>query len=230
MTPRPAKTRTRSRLRNMDTLAYNQPEDGRATVPETAEEGRLPRRPRPRYLNKKSLVLTAAVTCAAGFYAGVRVEKGQVNGSTSSTGTALAALASRFRGAAGAAGGTGSAAAARGAGAAGGAGAGSGTAFGTVASINGHTLDVTEATNGNTVKVRLTSATKLTKSLGVSRSALHPGDTVIVRGLSGSGGTISAASVSDSGTGSAGGGLSRGGTGSGGGKGSGLSSLFSSGG
>jgi hypothetical protein len=206
----------------------------------------LPRRRRRQFLTRRSAALGALVTCAIGFYAGIRVEKGQLSGSPAS--------ATAGGGAAGARGGTGAgsraglaslfAGAGRtgGPGAGAGAGAGAGNAsFGTVASVHGETVYVTEA-SGNTVKVKLSSATKVSKTQSVSRGAIHPGDTVVVQGVSGSGGTVTAASVTDSGTRGAGGlgfggagagsGSSTGGStgsGSGGGK-SAVGSLFSSGG
>ncbi len=174
------------------------------------------------------------VACAAGFYAGVRIEKGQVSGSgTTGTGSSgLAALAGRLRAGGGAGGGAGGLAGLAGGGAArGGAGGtgGGGGSFGTITSIRGGAFYITDST-GNTVKVRLSSATKISKSLGVSRRSLHPGDTVLIRGLTSFSGTITAASVSDTGaaagartpttTGSSGSGSSGGG----------LGSLFSGGG
>jgi hypothetical protein len=213
------------------------------------DSGRLPRRPRRHFLNRWSLALTAAVACAAGFYGGVRIEKGQLSGSTTTTagGSGLAALAGRLRAGAGAAGAGGAASAAgaggaagaagaggaaggvgRGAGAgAGGPGGGAGASFGTITSVRGGTFYITEST-GNTVKVQLSSATKLTKSLSVHRGALHPGDTVVVRGVANSAGTLVAATVSDSGSGSASARAS--GSGSSSSAGGGLSSLFSAGG
>jgi len=107
------------------------------------------------------------VTCAIGFYAGIRVEKGQLAGSAAPT-------------------------------AAGTSGAPGNASFGTVAGVSGSTLYVTGAT-GNTVKVRLSKATKVSKTQSASRGAIHPGDTVVVQGVSGAGGTETAASVADSG-------------------------------
>jgi len=54
------------------------------------------------------------------------------------------------------------------------------------------------------VKVTLSSSTKLTKSLGVSKSSLHPGDAIVVQGVKNSSGTVVATSVSDSGARTAG--------------------------
>ncbi|HEY2439755.1 MAG TPA: hypothetical protein VGI07_05975 [Solirubrobacteraceae bacterium] len=209
----------------------------------------LPHRPRRQFFNRRTAAFGALITCAIGFYAGVRIEKGQLAGS-STTSSAAAGGAARGLGAAGggagaaARGGFGSAQSGAGraggfagaAGAAGGAaagGAGGGASFGTVASVSGKTIYVTE-TSGNTVKVRLSSATKVSKTQPVPRSAIRPGDTIIVQGVTGSGGTVSAASVTDSGTRPAGGARlgfgGGGGTGKSGGGNSAVGSLFSSGG
>jgi hypothetical protein len=227
----------------MSTATYERHEE---PVGPVDDSGSLPRRPRRHFLNRWTLVLSAAVACAAGFYGGVRIEKGQLSGSATATPAAsgLAALAGRLRagagatgagatgaaagGAAGAAGGAGAGAAgAAGAGGAAGAAGGAGASFGTITSVRGGTFYITEST-GNTVKVKLSSATKVTKSLSVRRGSLHPGDTVVIRGVSNSSGTLVAATVSDSGSGSASGRAGASGSGSSGG--GGLSSLFSAGG
>ncbi len=181
----------------------------------------MPGRPRRQYFNRASAAVAALVTCAIGFYAGVRVEKSQVSSSSTAAGGAASAFAARARAfASGAAGGTAGAAAAgssaagsasptgAGAGAASGArapGAGGfgGASFGTVSSVRGGTMYVTES-SGNTVKVKLSSSTKISKSLSVPKKAIRPGDTVVIQGLAGKNGTVTAASVSDSGTGSSG--------------------------
>jgi hypothetical protein len=213
----------------------------------------LPGRPHRRFLNRYTATMLAVLTAAGGFYAGVRVEKSHVNSGGSS---GLSSLASRFAalgggarsGAATGATAGGSGAASRGAAGAlasrFGAGGAGGASFGTVSSIRGKTLYVTES-SGDVVEVRLSSATKLTKSESVSSRALHPGDTVVVQGAKQSNGSVVATSVSDSGTGGAfgGGGLgallggggggaagSAGAKGSSGQSGGGLSSLFSNGG
>jgi Domain of unknown function (DUF5666) len=246
----------------MNAVTYDRRNEDWEQSEDEQDAGRMPRRPRRQLFNKRSAALAAVVACAAGFYAGVRVEKGQLN-SSSSTGGIASALASLRSGAAGARG-AGAASAAGGA-AAGGAAAGgaagatrSGTgaggsgaagagsfgggagaaafagggfgggsaSFGTVSSVKGSSIFVTDST-GNLVKVKLSSATKITKSLGVRRSSLHPGDTVVIRGLKNSNGTLTATTVSDSGNSSTGTGSS----GSSGSSGrSALSSLFSSGG
>jgi hypothetical protein len=232
----------------MSTVSYDAAE--RDWDPEEPAQP-LPRRPRRQFFNRKSAALVSLVTCAAGFYAGVRVEKGQVSGSSTAlrvpTATAAAAGAGAARtgasrtGAPGAAGTarSGAAGASRTGGApgfAGGAGggfAGGNASVGTVASVNGKTIVLTE-TSGNTVKVRLSSATKITKNQPVSRHAVRPGDTIIVQGAPNSKGTTVAASVTDSGAGSTGSGSpSSGGSSSGTSSGTsrgGVGSLFSSGG
>ena len=103
--------------------------------------------------------------------------------------------------------------------------------FGTVASVKGKTIYVTD-TSGNTVKVKLSSATKISKTESVSRHAIRPGDTVIVSGVPASGGATNAATITDSGNRSSGSTSSgSSGSGSGGsGSGSAVGSLFSSGG
>ena len=180
----------------------------------------LPGRRQRRRWGRPGAVLIAVLTAAAGFYAGVRVEKGQLSSSTSASGIpATARTGASGSGSSGRSGFSGLR------------GAGSGTAsIGTISSVDGNTIYITE-TSGNTVKVTLSSATKLTKSLGVSKSSLHPGDSVVVQGATSSTGTISATSVSDSGasnTSTTGSGSSTAGTRSSGSAGSAVSSLFGS--
>jgi hypothetical protein len=201
---------------------------------ETTEQ--LPRRRRRQFLTRRSAALGALATCAIGFYAGIRVEKGQLGGSSAPTAAGTGALTGRSGAGTGSRAGLASLFAGRGGagGATGGpGGAAANPSFGTVASVSGKTVYVTEA-SGNTVKVTLSSATKVSKTQSVSHRAIHPGDTVVVQGVSGAGGTVTAASVTDSGTRSGGvGGLAGAGSGSTGGSGSGksgVSSLFSSGG
>lgn len=165
-------------------------------------------RRRRQYFTRASAALLALVTAAVGFYVGIRVEKGQVS-SSSATSSPFAGLASRT-GAAGAgsrAGSAGSFASRAGAsggfpsGAAGffGGGGSSDATIGTIQSVGGNAIYVS-GTSGNTVKVVLNSSTKMTKSLSVSKKSLHPGDSVVVRGLKNSNGSYTATSVSDSGS------------------------------
>jgi hypothetical protein len=186
----------------------------------------LPPRPRRRLLgtggNPIFLALLGVLLIACGFIGGVLVEKGEI---PSSSGSGAAGLASRFaalRGASGTgsttsssgAGGTsgpagGGAAGAGGfAGRFGGAGGAGGATIGEVAYISGSTLYVTDA-EGNTVKVTTSPASSITKTVKADVHGIHPGETVVVRGTKGSGGTVSAESigVSAAGVGLGGGGL-----------------------
>jgi len=168
-------------------------------------EGELPGRPRRQFFNRWSALLFAVILGAVGFYVGVRVEKGQLaSTSTASPFAALAGAAGRTGAAGTSTTGTSGASsfASRFGGDAGGFagfGGASGATIGTISSVNGNTLYITE-TSGNTVKVTLSSATKITKSEGVSKSKLYPGDSVVIAGVKGSGGTVSATTVTDSGT------------------------------
>jgi len=139
-----------------------------------------PGRPRRRWWGRKTAALAAAILCAATFYAGVRVEKGQLSTATT-TPTAAASSAGAEHG-----------------GFPGGALGGANASIGTVSSVDGNTIYLTD-TSGNTVKVKLSSATKLTKSESASKTSVRPGDTVVIQGAKGSNGTITATSVSDSG-------------------------------
>jgi hypothetical protein len=192
----------------MSAIPYDsQPQDSDA-----GQQGfAMPGRPRRRFFNRKSAALAAAITCAAGFYGGVRVEKGQL---TSSTSAAAAAPSGAGTGAA-ATGATGAAAGAGprpgfggggfGGGGAGGGGGGGGAnaSFGRVTSVDGNTVYLTDS-SGNTVKVKLSSSTKITKSVAVAKTSVHPGDAVVIQGLKNSGGTLVATSLSDSGAATAG--------------------------
>jgi hypothetical protein len=157
-----------------------------------------PRRPRRQFFNRRSAALAALITCSAGFYAGVKIEKGHVSGSSSSF--ALPSLAAAGGTGARAAGGTtGLRSLPTGAGGLpGGLGASSNSSVGTVSSVNGRTLYV-KGTSGDVIKVSLPSTAKITKSLTVSKQAVRPGDSVVIQGLKNSKGTLIAASVSDSG-------------------------------
>jgi hypothetical protein len=171
-------------------------------------------RPRRRFFNRRSATLAAVLTCAAGFYAGVRVEKSQLSSTASAATTSVAgSLPSGARPAAtqgsgaGAQGSAATGSSAKGGFPAAGRFGGGNASLGTISSVNGDTVYLTDAT-GNTVKVTLSSTTKLTKSLGVSKSALHPGDSVVIQGVKNSSGTLVATSVSDSGANTAGSGSS----------------------
>jgi Domain of unknown function (DUF5666) len=169
----------------MSAIPYDRPTPD-FDIPDAEQLG-PPGRPRRRWLNRRSAALAAVITCAAGFYAGVRVEKSQLN---STSATTIATAAGTGTNAAGAAGGR--------AGFLGGGTTGANASIGTVSSVDGNTIYLT-GTSGNTVKVTLSSATKITKSQSVSANSIRPGDTIVVQGVKGSSGTITATSVNDSG-------------------------------
>ncbi|HYB27265.1 MAG TPA: hypothetical protein VEF89_11670 [Solirubrobacteraceae bacterium] len=212
----------------MKAMPYDAPDPGGrapdAPAPDASEEDwggydeeedqdyELPRRPRRRFFNPWTAAALAVVLGAIGFYVGVRVEKSQLANST--TTSALSALAGTGTGTRTGAARTGTGATgASASGASGASGAGGGGAFrslfggggaggsatiGTVSSISGDTLYVTE-TSGNMVKVTLSSATKVSKSVTVGKDAVRPGDLVTVAGAKSSDGTVSATTVNDTG-------------------------------
>jgi hypothetical protein len=130
--------------------------------------------------------LLLVVLLGAAFLVGVQVQK-HFGGSSS-------AAASGFpgRGAFAAAG------RAPGAGFGGGAGAGfggaAGSSAGTVTLIKGSTLYVTDA-SGNTVLVKLTKTSRVSKSTSTSAQTIHPGDTVTYSGAQASDGSTTAQTV-----------------------------------
>ncbi|HUA43585.1 MAG TPA: hypothetical protein VMA77_00045 [Solirubrobacteraceae bacterium] len=174
---------------------------------EAGQDYELPRRPRRQWFNRWTAGGLALLLGAIGFYVGVRVEKNQLSNSTTTS-----AFSSALAGAASRTGGTSGTSAASRTGGAGGAGAfrslfagggftgagGAGATAGTVSSVNGDSLYITES-SGNMVKVTVSSATKVTKSQTVGKDAVRPGDTVVVTGAKSSDGSVSAATVSDTG-------------------------------
>ncbi len=159
----------------------------------------LPARPRRRLLgagaNRTAVCLLAVLLLVCGFIGGVLIEKRETTGS-SSAGATTGSLASRFAALRAGTSGTGS----RSAGAAGGRGGivglgGSRPTTGTVAYLAGSTLYVTSP-EGNTVKVKTSAATSVTKTAATSVDAIHPGETVTITGASGAGGAIAAESIS----------------------------------
>jgi hypothetical protein len=69
-----------------------------------------------------------------------------------------------------------------------------GATVGQVAYVSGNTLYVTNA-EGNTVKVRTSVASTVTKTVKTDVKGIHPGETVVVTGSSGTNGAISAESI-----------------------------------
>jgi hypothetical protein len=154
------------------------------------EPEELPRRPRRRILSPVPLALLGVLLIAAGFIAGVLVEKGQgPSGSSSGSAAGAASRLAALRGGN----------ASRGSGAA--PGASSSTSdfsrptAGAVAYLSGSTLYVTNS-EGNTVKVNTSAGTSVTKTVKSTVSAIHPGETVTVTGTSGAGGAVSAELIS----------------------------------
>lgn len=166
----------------------------------------LPISARRRRLSIITALLALAAMGAAGFYAGVLVQKHQKS-SASSSAAALSALASRFgaggRGAAGAAGAAG----------AGGFGGG-GRVNGSVKLIDGSNVYVIDA-QGNTVKVATNAGSQFSKTVTGAFSDLKIGDRVTIQGPQGADGTYQAQQVTIGGA--AGTGRGSGGGGGGGG-------------
>jgi len=239
----------------MNAIPYDSREEDWDRYGDADYDDELPGRPRRNYFNRWSALLFAVLLGGIGFYAGVRVEKGQLAGSSGSAAASRfasllssAGTSSSTSGRAGSRNGTppgGGSFTGRGGGDFAGAGgiagfasafAGGNAAIGTVSSVNGDTIYVQE-TSGNTVKVKLSKATKITKSVKVTKAHVYPGDSVVASGIKGSGGGLTATSITDSGarsaaTGASGtGGSGTGGSGGGSGGAAGaLRSLFGGGG
>jgi len=130
----------------------------------------LPPRPR-RRLTPLTGGLLAVLLVALGFVGGVLVQKGQ-----DGTASAAGGGAGRFAALATARGGAGGA---RGAALFGG-GSG-GATFGTVTTVQGDTLYVTDV-QGNMLKVTAAKGASVTRSVDSSVRAIRPGSTVIVQG------------------------------------------------
>jgi hypothetical protein len=139
----------------------------------------LPISARRRRLSAVTAALALAAVGAAGFYAGVVVQKHQK--SSGSTATAAAAFASRLGRA--------------GAGGAGFAGTGGpNRVAGTVKLIDGSNIYVTDA-QGNTVKVATGSGAQFSKTVAGALSDVKIGDRVTVTGPQGADGTYQAQQV-----------------------------------
>lgn len=165
-----------------------------------------PRKARRRKLPFVTLVLGLAAAVGVGFFAGVRVEKGQISPTASTAQSS--ALANAFRNAAGGRGAatnpspstsTGTAGSA--ANANGGANAtGPTNIIGTVATVDGQTLYVTDQ-SGDTVKVTTSGGTTVTKTTTGAVKDLNPGDTVVIRAVPAGTGVFAAQSVTEGGSG-----------------------------
>ena len=129
-------------------------------------------------------LMLAVALVAAGFWGGAIAQK---NHGTASAAAGPAAFAARLRNA----GGTG----ANGFQPGGGTGTGgSSDTTGTISVVNGDTLYVLTATN-QLVEVKLTSSTTVTRNAKAKAVQLRPGDTVVVQGAAGKGGSVQATSV-----------------------------------
>jgi hypothetical protein len=182
----------------MNAIPYEGREENWDGYDERDMEASLPGRPRRQFFNRWTAALFALLLGGVGFYVGIRVEKTQLSNSSASSRLAAAEAGTGATGATGRAG-AGAGRAGGGAGGFAGAFGGGGSAsIGTVANVNGNTIYVTE-TSGNTIKVKLTGSTKITKSQSVGKNKINPGDSVVIAGVKGSNGTISAATVSDQG-------------------------------
>jgi hypothetical protein len=148
----------------------------------------LPPRPRRKLLAPAPLALLAVLLLACGFIAGVLVEKGQ-NSSSGSAASGASGFAARLRNLAG-----GRSGVAAGTSPFGGASGGAGATIGTVAFLSGSTLYVTSG-EGNTVKVKTSAATSVTKTVKTAVRKIHPGESVTVTGTAASDGTVTAAAI-----------------------------------
>jgi uncharacterized protein DUF5666 len=156
------------------------------------EESALPPRPRRRLVTPASAALAAVVIAAVGFIGGVEVQKGQADDAGAAGGAAGGAAV-----AAGATGGARGGFAGRG-------GAQGNATIGSVSNKHGSTLYVKDG-NGNTVRVKTTSHSKINRTATASAGAIHPGDTVIVQGTKSSNGTITATQINATSSSAAGG-------------------------
>jgi hypothetical protein len=200
-------------------------EDDWDVVDDGPDDGSLPPRRRRRLVTPVSAGLAAVLVAALGFIGGVQVQKHADKGGSGSANGAQAAFASARGGGSGGTGarsGFGGGRGFPGAGGTGGANGQSAPTIGSVANKNGKTLYVKDS-DGNTVKVKTTSHSKINRTASTSAGAIHPGDTVIVQGTKSSSGTITATQINATASGAAGGlaGLFGGGGGGGFGGGSG---------
>jgi hypothetical protein len=137
----------------------------------------LPRRPRRKLVTPLTASLAAALIAALGFIGGVQVQKSSAD--TPSAGGGLNRSRAGFTPPSGG-GGIG--------------GASSDATVGSVANVDGKTLYVTDS-DGNTVKVKTNSQSKVTRTAVSKATEVHPGDTVVVQGTKSSSGTVTATSV-----------------------------------
>lgn len=157
-----------------------------------ADEEPLPKRPRRRLVTPISATLAGALVGALGFIGGVEVQKSQDDGSSGGSGTAAAFASAGGGGAARGSFGRGGGAGPQSAGGPG--GAQNNATVGSVANKKGSTLYVKDS-DGNLVRVKTTSHSKINRTASTTAGAIHPGDTVIVQGTKSSSGTITATQI-----------------------------------
>lgn len=157
-----------------------------------ADEEPLPKRPRRRLVTPISATLAGALVGALGFIGGVEVQKSQDDGSSGGSGTAAAFASAGGGGAARGGFGRGGGAGPQSTGGPG--GAQSNATVGSVANKKGSTLYVKDS-DGNLVRVKTTSHSKINRTASTTAGAIHPGDTVIVQGSKSSSGTITATQI-----------------------------------
>jgi hypothetical protein len=139
-------------------------------------------RPRRRLLTPLTGALAAVLLVALGFIGGVEVQKH--SGGSASTGAPAAA-----RGFPSFAGGQGGPPA----GFSPGGGAGGNATQGTVSYVK-HGVIYLKDSDGNTLKVKVSTGTDVTRTAKTAAAKVHPGDTIVVQGKT-SGATITATSV-----------------------------------
>ncbi len=170
----------------MDDLATDDARDREPAI----DDDPPPARPRRKLVTPLTAGLCGVLVAAAGFVAGVQVQKGTESGAASGATAARGGLA----GAGG--GGAGGAAGARGgatADAAGGAQQDVPT-FGTVANKKGATLYVKDA-DGTTVRVKTNAQSKVTRNAAASPKGIYPGDSVVVQGTKDRSGNLVATQI-----------------------------------
>ncbi len=158
------------------------------TMPDEPLDDDLPPRPRRRLLTPVTGVLAAVLLAGLGFIGGVEVQKHQ------GPATAGAVARGGFPGGG------------RFGAPAGGTGGGQGPTAGTVASTSGSVIYVKDA-SGTTVRVRTTSASKVTRTASSTAEGIHPGDSVVVLGATAKSGTVTADTIIATAKGAAAGGF-----------------------
>ncbi len=151
---------------------------------EPATDDAPPTRPRRRLVTPLTAGLCGVLIAAAGFFAGVQVQKGQQDGTDAGTANARAGFGAARAPAAGGGGAAGAAGQTQDA-----------PTFGTVANKKGATLYVKDA-DGATVRVKTNAQSKVTRNAAASARGIYPGDTVVVQGTKDKSGNLVATQIS----------------------------------